>query len=495
MTVRADGYRKDIERSSLKQPLAGFHFPIYPTLRRLLPHGGSIEVTAHGHPIRLLPSCDPTIDNPTVRSMAPLMEKLGSGYIITPKHGAIFKPVRKRDGLAHALASVEAYGRIFKEVVGKDLFICYGTLLGHVRDGDLIEHDDDIDLCFLADSNGWPGALAEFKAAVERLRSAGERIHVDNAVQFHWYSKTGGALDIFMGWLEDDYLNMFEAGGVLPRGRILPLRQQRFQGTDVLVPNDPEALLQIIYGEGWRVPDPNFQWRRTPEIAERMELYRNAVADINRDGRGRYWSQFYERRQRTVTPSSFAASVATELTGRCWIADVGCGDGRDAFFLASLGHHVLGLDAAETVIRRNEAFAKDGKRERVAFRQADVSKPGVLKAALRHHLEAASSASGFVVYGRFLMHAVTDDEERTILEALAELPSGSRCYFEFRTAKDARLFKRFGGHYRRFVELDAFIERTAEIGRLDCHYSIEGRGMAKYGEEDPIVARLHLQRR
>lgn len=110
-------------------------------------------------------------------------------------------------------------------------------------------------------------------------------------------------------------------------------------------------------------------------------------------------------------------------------------------------------------------------------------------------MEGASSKSNFVVYGRFLIHAVTDDEERAILEALAELPSGARCYFEFRTTKDAGLVKRFGGHYRRYVEVDALIKRAGKLGNLDCHYRVEGRGLAKYGEEDPIVARLHLQRR
>lgn len=499
MTVRADIYRQDIEKS-LQQPLAGFRFPISTRLRRLLPHGGTIEVSANGTPLRLLPRCDPVIDNPGVPSIAQLLERLNSGFIITPKYGAIFRPLHMRERFRRsARASVEACRRIFKDVVGKDLFLCYGTLLGYVREGKIIEHDDDIDLCFLADSDGWAGAFAEFMDAVERLRQAGQHVDVDCAVQFHWRLK-GWELDVFMGWTQGDRLNMYEVSGHLPRHRLLPLKPARFMGLDVFVPNDPEALLRLIYGEDWRIPDPNFQWRSTPEVARLQRLYETADAAVRATNaraavRKRYWAEFYERRPRMAAPSAFAASIATELADRSRIVDIGCGDGRDSFFFASLGHHVLGLDAAGTVIAGNNAFAKDDGRESVAFREADVSEPGVLATALRSHMEGASSRSNFVVYGRFLIHAVTDDEERAILEALAELPSGARCYFEFRTTKDAALVKRFGGHYRRYVDVDALIKRAGKFGNLDCHYRVEGRGLAKYGEEDPIVARLHLQRR
>lgn len=303
MTVRADIYRKDIAKS-WGHPLAGFLLPISQRLRRFLPHEGTIEVSASGTPLRMLASCDPVIDNPTVRSMDGLLEKLKGGFIVTPKYGHIFRPVKKRDNWRHALAALESGGRIFHDATGKDLFICYGTLLGHIRDGDIIEHDDDIDLCFLADSDDWDGAFREIADVIGGLQAAGQRIEIDSAVHFHWYTDKY-VLDIFMGWMEGDYLNMHEAGGLLPRNRLLPLRRDRFQGKDVLVPNDSAALLRLIYGEGWRTPDPNFQWRPTPEITKRMreyEQHKAALVDIVSEKRKHYWSQFYELRQRFAAP-------------------------------------------------------------------------------------------------------------------------------------------------------------------------------------------------
>ena len=491
MTVRADIHREDIDRA-LRQPLAGFRFPISPRLRRFLPHEGSIEVSARGIPLRVRPDCDPIIDNPAARSMDSLLEKLQGGYVITPKYGHLFRPLKKRPDWQHALAGLESCRRIFREVTGKDLFICYGTLLGHIRDDDIIEHDDDIDLCFLADSDGWQGALREFVEVINGLQVVDQRIHIDSTVQFHWYMDDY-VLDIFMGWMEGDYLNMHEVGGILPRNRLLPLRPDRFLGQDVLVPNDSAALLRLIYGEGWRTPDPNFQWRSTPAVAKRMRQYKQALDDLMSEQRKRYWSQFYEGRRRIAAPSSFAASVATELAAGSWIVDVGCGDGRDSFFFASLGHRVLGLDAAGRVIESNNAFARG--RKDVSFREADVSQAGVLEAVLRGRSGAASSPSGVVVYGRFFFHAIAEGEEGAILQALAELPSGARCFFEFRTTEDAGRPKRFGGHYRRYIDVETFIKRAGEAGQLDCCYRVRGRGMAKYGEEDPIVARVHFVRR
>lgn len=497
MAAPANAYRHDI-RKAMRRPFAGFDLPISSALRRLLPHGSVMKVVANGVSLEVLSQCNPLIDNPAVTSLEALRDKLDAGYIITPKYGRIFLPIKERIAekgwMTQALESIEAGGRIFQEATGKQLFIGYGTLLGFVRSGDFIEHDDDVDLCFLADADGWEGAFEEFMQIVGDLRARGERIGIDSAIQFHWYLK-GIALDVFMGWMEGKRLNMYNVHGVLPRSRMFPLRQQRLKGAHVWVPKEPEAMLALIYGEGWRIPDPNFQWQPVPELGARRKLYAEATQRIRLEEARHYWSSFYKRFQRTAVPSSFAASVATELAEPCWMVDMGCGDGRDSFFFAAQGHRVLGLDAAGEVIDGNRAFADDAQGGRVAFRQADVSAPGVLASVLHDAVEANASGAGMVVYGRFFFHAVSETEETVVLEALAELPAGARCYFEFRTTQDAGLTKWYPGHYRRFIDLGAFVEKAAQAGKLDCLYSMEGQGMAKYGEEDPFVGRVHLRRR
>ena len=101
-----------------------------------------------------------------------------------------------------------------------------------------------------------------------------------------------------------------------------------------------------------------------------------------------------------------------------------------------------------------------------------------------------------MVYARFFFHAVTEEEETAVLDVLSEhLPRGARCYFEFRTSKDENIHKHFRDHYRRFVNLDAFVDKAISKGTMDRVYTVEGQGMAKFGEEDPFVGRVHLRQR
>ena len=59
---------------------------------------------------------------------------------------------------------------------------------------------------------------------------------------------------------------------------------------------------------------------------------------------------------------------------------------------------------------------------------------------------------------------------------------------------DAQGDKRFGSHYRRFINIDRFVEKATAGRRFECFYRVEGQGMAKYLEEDPFVGRVFLRR-
>lgn len=206
-----------------------------------------------------------------------------------------------------------------------------------------------------------------------------------------------------------------------------------------------------------------------------------------------YWSRFYAGHH-TLTPTPFARCVARELSVPTQVVDIGCGNGRDSIFFAGLGHRVLGLDAAGTAIAGNREVARQRGVECVAFEEMDLGVRGGLDGVLTRLLTSVG-AEPLAIYGRFLLHAITEDEEDAVLAALAAcLRAGDRCFFEFRTDRDAALRKRFRGHYRRFVNVDRFLERVRSAGSFRCLYCVEGQGMAKYGSEDPFVARVHLAR-
>ena len=309
-TVRADIPRHDIEKS-LNRPLAGFRFPISPELFRLLPNGGQVEVLASGgEALPTLKGRDSSIDNPRGQDIGKLADMLQSGYIINPKYGQIIRPLKERNVEEQIFLALEESNGIFEAQFSKKLFICYGTLLGCIRDNDFIPHDDDVDVCFLAEEQGLDAAVDEFRQIMETLTNIGEKVQFDNSAQFHW-SLQGTTLDVFMAWMEGDNLYMYNAGGLFPRNRIYPLVEREFKGRQVLIPNHSEALLELIYGPGWRIPDPSFQWRVTEDVRAKMsELNAIPVGDASKHNEIKdYWARFYAYGHTTL-PSAFAAMVA-----------------------------------------------------------------------------------------------------------------------------------------------------------------------------------------
>ena len=53
---------------------------------------------------------------------------------------------------------------------------------------------------------------------------------------------------------------------VVPRSAILPLRELEFEGRLLPAPADPDTMLAVSYGPGWRVPDPSFKHEPGPEV-------------------------------------------------------------------------------------------------------------------------------------------------------------------------------------------------------------------------------------
>ena len=209
-----------------------------------------------------------------------------------------------------------------------------------------------------------------------------------------------------------------------------------------------------------------------------------------------YWSRFYASLHTTI-PSPFAASVAMELNAPSDVVDMGCGNGRDSMFFASLGHRVLGLDVATTAIANDRRASRERGFKGVGFEELDVGLEGNLEEALARFRsgDRNESVAPLAIYARFFLHAITKQEQNTIISALANyLGRGDRCFFEFRTDKDSSLHKRFGSHYRRFINVDTLVTNVEKYGAFDCTYRVEGRGMAKYKEEDPIVGRVYLRR-
>jgi len=196
-----------------------------------------------------------------------------------------------------------------------------------------------------------------------------------------------------------------------------------------------------------------------------------------------YWSNHYARTSVAPLPSQFAAFVAGEElpAEELEILEIGCGNGRDAGLLSQRFRNYTGID------RSPEAIQSCGNLplERSAFFVHEIAEG--LTSAMK---EVWGQREKFdVIYSRFFIHSISDEQETSFFELVNQgLCVGGRLYVEYRTSEDEVLPKETEDHFRRFVDPGSFAERAGNFG-LKLVYGVEGRGYAKYGEDDAHVAR------
>ena len=149
--------------------------------------------------------------------------------------------------------------------------------------------------------------------------------------------------------------------------------------------------------------------------------------------------------------------------------------------------------SVEAVEKCNNAMQKQGV-EHAVFLCGDMSSSDDVKEVIdtaRNY--AHNDESKLVVYSRFVMHALDDQQEDLFLTALKENMNQSEyLYLEFRSTEDMETEKYFGNdnHFRRYIDSDKFVSNLKTKYGFDVIYSITGQGMARYKNEDPFVSRI-----
>ena len=170
--------------------------------------------------------------------------------------------------------------------LGHATFVNSGTLLGLVREGAVIEDDNDVDLAVLLSSSSVRDVAAEWNALRTRLGEVGLlREGFDNFGKHHCkvFVHGGVSVDLFPAWIADDRVFVWpHTYGELPTAALLPLEQREVAGSSVALPCDPEPMLELNYGPGWRTPDPiwRFDWAgANKRFAEFLNHLRTPDAD------------------------------------------------------------------------------------------------------------------------------------------------------------------------------------------------------------------------
>lgn len=344
---------------------------------------------------------------------------------------------------------------------GYPVYLVGGVLLGMVRGGELLPHDDDIDFAFLADSDD-PAELGRISYDMERkLTDHGyavarhslaqiELVFFDDAGQVDHY------IDVFTGFFHEGlYCQPFALrSDAIAREDLVPTQDISVNGVPLPAPANPEAWLGYAYGETWRVPDPTFKFVVDRGTKQRFEAWFGVF------NRGRFfWEKHWQGEDRALGSGGGAAAAAhmlRHLPANSHILDLGCGDGRWGQMLAAAGHTVIGTDFSFEALR----VAKSNDEHDVTFWRINANDRAAM---LELGANLVDSGKVWHVFCNDMLHGLTHpNRENVFLLLKLVLGSGGKALVTFDThrADDyVRADPRTWGYAR-----DKFVKELAENG-------------------------------
>lgn len=391
---------------------------------------------------------------------------------------------------------LEATRTVLDELINRckvDAYLSYGALLGAIREGGMIAHDSDTDVCYFSHHTNPADIILENYRIERELKQLGwEILRMSGGdIKVLWMLSDGRKvhIDIFSAFKIDGvFYQLGNRNGDFDLADLLPLGTVAIDGVEFPAPRNPEAMLTYIYGPSWRVPDPAFTYYDDPRGTRRLDGWLRGF----RTEMGA-WTEVFsgpEGEELPTGPSDFARWVHDQLPADAPILDLGAGNGRDTLWFLQQGHPVRAQDFSRYALKviRRTLRSEGIPRKRYRVQQLILNET-------RQVLQDVADLSRDPrhLYARQLIGCL-DEAARDNLFLLASkvLRGGQKLFLEFSATVDdpevampapVPLVRRFD---------PAWLTREIEAagGRVE-HLEV-APGVDMFDNPDPAVARMRV---
>ncbi|MFC7502293.1 methyltransferase domain-containing protein [Nocardioides sp. CPCC 206347] len=328
-------------------------------------------------------------------------------------------------GTSRAIEDLRTYAKV-------DAYLNYGALLGAVREGRMLAHDSDTDLCYLSPHSSPADIIAESYRIGRAMRARGWNLLRMSGGDIKLLLKLSDGrtchIDVFVAFhVGDTFFQLGNRSGTLPRDKIVPFSTIELHGYEFPAPRDTDAMLSFLYGPQWRTPDPSFRYADPAAGVRRLDGWlRGFRAEMGR------WTEFFaspDVRRVPNTASSFA-HWAERRFGDLPVVELGPGTGRDALWFSRRGHQVIALDFSRGAL----GFIRRRNRRRELTVKVDQLILGELRSTLMHGTRLAREPHH--LYARHLVGCLDQPalDQLWLLARMALRPGGGRLFLEFPAA-------------------------------------------------------------
>lgn len=171
------------------------------------------------------------------------------------------------------LLSTKKLINFFRLHCGVYAYMCYGTLLGAIRENNVISYDNDVDIAYISKYSTLPEIRQELYHISEVLIEHGllgkiwikrrgilhptvKDLDLDFAGQMHVRTPDNLLyIDVFSSWVTNNkfYLTP-HLYGEIDKADIVPFTSEKIRDIDIVAPKNSRLFLESIYGKEWVKP-------------------------------------------------------------------------------------------------------------------------------------------------------------------------------------------------------------------------------------------------